>query len=65
MNSGELGLYRKSKQMTQRELADMLGVNQSQISRWERGVQSVPEWVERLIDCLNKLSAQAENHIST
>ncbi|MCK5783856.1 MAG: hypothetical protein KAH06_05375 [Desulfobacterales bacterium] len=33
-------------------MADKLGVNQSQISRWERNIQPIPAWVDNLIDCL-------------
>lgn len=52
MNTKELQQLRTGKGMTQTELAKKIGVDQSQVSRWERGVQPIPVWVEKLIECL-------------
>ena len=52
MNQSLIKKIRVDNGLTQTELARKLGVNQSQVSRWERGVQLVPEWAKLLIECL-------------
>lgn len=57
---------RKAAGMTQKEVANHLGVDQTTISKWENGVQ-VPAWAEavrlcRLLDNIQlRLAAQPED----
>jgi transcriptional regulator with XRE-family HTH domain len=45
---------RKQNGWTQEELAELLGVHQSQVSRWESGKTPVPDHIVKLIECLEK-----------
>jgi transcriptional regulator with XRE-family HTH domain len=54
MDKSVLNKFRKAKVWTQKECAAAFGVNQSQISRWERGLQPIPGWLGKLIKCLKK-----------
>jgi transcriptional regulator with XRE-family HTH domain len=40
---------RVSKQVSQRKLAEALGVTESTISRWETGKQGIPDWRKQQI----------------
>jgi transcriptional regulator with XRE-family HTH domain len=51
MTPAELKAYRISHGLTQQQLADKVGVNQAQISRWESSKYSVPMMAEILIKC--------------
>ncbi len=42
MDADELREKRKALEMTQAQLAEALGVNIMTISRWERGLRSIP-----------------------
>lgn len=37
--------WRLGSQLTQRQVATVVGVSIGQVSRWERGVDSAPAWV--------------------
>jgi len=52
MNSDKFKDIRKRCELSQVKLSEILGVNQAQISRWERGLQPIPKWVDKLVDCL-------------
>ena len=39
--------------VNQKELADMLGVDKSQVNRWRHG-RKVPEYILKLIECLDE-----------
>lgn len=54
MNQSWIKKIRIENNLTQLELSRLMGVDQSQVSRWEREVQPIPEWVDRLIECLFK-----------
>lgn len=42
--SFDIGAARKAKKMTQTQLAELMGVDQAHISRWERGeIKPAPE----------------------
>jgi len=41
----DVGRVRKVLGWSQQRIADVIGVHQSQISRWEREVSPVPHWV--------------------
>lgn len=55
MDSNDFARVRRHHQLSQVKLAGFLGVNQAQVSRWERGVQPIPLWTEKLLDCLGML----------
>ena len=42
MDADELKEKRKALEMTQAQLAEALGVNIMTVSRWERGLRSIP-----------------------
>jgi transcriptional regulator with XRE-family HTH domain len=42
MDGDELRKKRQELEMTQAELAEALGVNVTTVSRWERGLRSIP-----------------------
>jgi transcriptional regulator with XRE-family HTH domain len=55
VDSSEIRRIRKKWGKTQEKLAEAIGVDQSQISRWERGLQPIPQWVSKIVDCLTEL----------
>ena len=50
--SNKVYQFRIQRELTQAECAKVLGVDQSQISRWESGVR-VPTSILNLIKCLS------------
>ena len=58
MKPDEFKKIRVENKLTQSGMAKKMGVDQSQVSRWERGLQSVPEWVVKLVECLFKKEAK-------
>lgn len=55
MTPSALKTYRIKHKMTQRQLADKIGIDQSQVSRWEAGETPVPKWLENLIKCWEEI----------
>lgn len=55
MSADEFWAFRDSRGWSQNRLAQELGVNQSQVSRWERGLQPIPGMVKRLVAHLQML----------
>ena len=51
-NSRKIWQYRQKYGLTQTELAKVIGIDQSQVSRWESGENQVPISVLKLLDCL-------------
>ena len=49
MDNNELKAIRETAELTQVELAEKLGVKQSQISYWESGERVIPAYIEKLI----------------
>jgi transcriptional regulator with XRE-family HTH domain len=49
--------FRKRHNLTGLELAEMLGVHKSQISRWETGQRQIPLWLEKFLACLDGIFA--------
>jgi DNA-binding transcriptional regulator YiaG len=43
---------RSNNNLSQNVLAEMLGVQQSRISEWEKGTLTVPPYIEKFIRCL-------------
>ena len=54
MTPKKLKEYREKRNVSQEIMADELGVDQSQISRWENGRQAIPVWLDKLIKCLEE-----------
>ncbi len=53
--------FRKRHFLNCRELAHLVGVHPSQVTRWEIGTQTVPQWLENFLSCLDKqLSATSQ-----
>jgi transcriptional regulator with XRE-family HTH domain len=50
----DLKKYRQQEGLTQAELADLFGVHQAQISRWERDLQKIPTWLGLFVECLKR-----------
>ena len=40
---------RKAAGLTQKQMADDMGIPKRTIENWEAGVRSCPEWAERLV----------------
>ena len=52
MDADELKEKRKALEMTQAQLAEALGVNIMTISRWERGVRSIPPHLSLALEAI-------------
>jgi transcriptional regulator with XRE-family HTH domain len=52
MNGDELRQRREALGMTQEQLAQALGVNTMTVSRWERGVRSVPPHLSLALEAI-------------
>lgn len=57
-----IALLRESVGLTQRELADKVGVTDTTIRNYEKG-RSVLEWIERIIKLCEALNCQPEDLI--
>jgi transcriptional regulator with XRE-family HTH domain len=44
--------FRIRHNLTGSDLAEMLGVHKSQVSRWETGQRKIPLWMEKFLACL-------------
>jgi DNA-binding transcriptional regulator YiaG len=45
--------FRKRHNLTVPQLAEVLGVHKSQVSRWETSQRKIPLWVEKFLTCLD------------
>ena len=52
MTPATLKQWRTGLGLTQIQAAELLGVDQSQITRWERGERKIPRWLRGYLDCL-------------
>jgi transcriptional regulator with XRE-family HTH domain len=52
VSGAELERLRTAMGLSQRALAEELGVHPMSVSKWERGVHSIPEPVARLVERL-------------
>lgn len=58
--------FRNKWKLGMSELARMLGVNPSQITRWEMSKQKIPNWLPRFLDLLDeKLTLEKDDGIET
>jgi DNA-binding transcriptional regulator YiaG len=58
MTAREIQRWRQRHDLSQKELADLLGVNEFTVSRWERGIQSAPYFLKLALESL----ARTVNH---
>ena len=52
MNSADLTKWRTERNLTQEQLADLLGVTKGCISRWEAGERHIPPFLQLALNCL-------------
>lgn len=52
MTPEQLKKLRREWNMSQIELAEELGVKQPRISEWEKGVNPIPVYIVKLLECL-------------
>jgi len=51
MKPEQLKQFRKSREWSQKRLAEELGVIQQAVSKWESGKREIPKYIEKLV-CL-------------
>jgi len=54
MTPKQLKKWRQDQGLTQVQAAKLLGVDQSQVARWEQGSRRIPRWADKLIECLKE-----------
>lgn len=54
MTSAELKASREFLHLTQRELANILGVYQQSINRWEQGERKIPPYLHLALEALDR-----------
>lgn len=52
MNGDELKQRREALEMTQEQLANQLGVNVMTVSRWERGLRTIPPHLSLALEAI-------------
>ena len=58
----EIKLARKAAGLTQQSMSDIFGIPKRTIGNWETGVNSPPDWAERLIiEKLQSIAKAARN----
>ena len=53
MRNTDMWIFRRRHNLTTVDLAQLLGVHKSQISRWETGQRQIPLWLEKFLQCLD------------
>lgn len=61
MEGSELKRKRESLELTQTELADILGVKMNTVYRWESGILSVPKSIELAMETVERNQKQISN----
>jgi len=52
MKISELKNWRKKKNLTQKKLAEIIGVDRVTVARWETGRRRIPHWLDFVVDKL-------------
>jgi transcriptional regulator with XRE-family HTH domain len=60
MRSDEFRAWWQSQDLTQRTLAQNLGVTGNTVARWERGELTIPHWVDLLVEAEAQLAARKD-----
>jgi len=60
MTPHELRAWRKAHDLSQLELADLLEVHAMTLSKWERGVHSIPRLVPRILATIDRAERKGE-----
>ena len=53
LRASDMWDFRRRHNLTGSDLAKILGVHKSQISRWETGQRGIPLWLEKFLACLD------------
>lgn len=64
MIGSELKDWRDSRNLLQGELAEMLGVHEMTISKWEREAQAIPPFLHLALKCLKVKKPSKKNKTS-
>lgn len=60
MKGRDLAIWRKQQGLTQKQLAQGLGVDVMTVSRWERGVRGIPPHLPLALEALEHRLSQGE-----
>lgn len=52
MTKYDLWNFRKRHNLNGKQLAEIIGVHRSQVTRWETDQQKIPMWLEKFLACL-------------
>jgi DNA-binding transcriptional regulator YiaG len=54
MTADQIKKIRINNNLTQQDMAELLGVKQQRISGWEAGTRRIPLYIVKALDCLRK-----------
>lgn len=63
-NPSQIEEFRRRHDLKPASCAKLFGVHRSQIGRWEKGEQKIPNWVGQLIDYYEKAMTDNEGRTS-
>jgi hypothetical protein len=64
MKATDLMDFRKRHGLNLKKCAELLGVDHTQISRWERELREIPRWLEKFTACIDQ-TAEVTKHASS